>query len=423
MEGGYLMRILLVTHQFFPEFSGGTERATLQLARTLLHAGHAVHVLTCRMAPRLAHWAEDAEIGQAHCYMDEGVEVTAIGRQRLPAGAEWGFDVDASLADELMAWLRRKRFHVAHVMHTMRMATAVMAIQKTGLPYLVTLTDFFLACSQINLVNVQGTPCQGPQMGQRCVKDCQVGIWTEPGLLTRYRQANALLSAAALRCVPSHFVQSRAEAAFPQLDFRVIPHGLDLLAMWPRVSSPADRRKQETLVLAFAGTLIAQKGVHILLDALALMPEADVELRVMGGRHGDPAYHRRLDSLIAADRRVRLMGEMDQQALFAELSACDLLCIPSLVPETFSLTFHEAAALGVPALVADHGAPAEVVRHSQAGLCVTPGSAADWAQALRQVLADRLLLAKWKSRLPMPARIEEEGFFYESLYRTVALLE
>ena len=198
---------------------------------------------------------------------------------------------------------------------------------------------------------------------------------------------------------------------------------MELLALLPTVRRQTDDLEPGPLVLAFAGTLIVQKGLHVLIEALALIPDADIELRVMGGRYGDSAYHQRIDRLIAADRRVKMVGQMDQQALFAALSQCDLLCLPSLVPETFSLTFHEAAALGLPALVANHGAPAEVVREANSGLCVTPDSAPDWAQALQQVLDHRELLAQWKSRLPMPARIEEEGFFYESLYRTVALLE
>ncbi len=417
------MRILLIVHQFFPEFSGGTERVTLQLARVLQHAGHAVHVLSCRSAPALAQWPEDADVRQAWHYVHEGVPVTVIARHRLPAGSEFGFEVDPALAAELAVWLRRERFHVAHVLHTMRMATAVMAVQQISLPYVVTLTDFFLACHQINLVSVQGAPCLGPQEGQRCARDCQVGIWTGQALAQRYQQAKAMLAGAALRCVPSHFVQARAEDAFPGLDFRVVPHGLELLALLPTVRRQADDLEPGPLVLAFAGTLIVQKGLHVLIEALALIPDADIELRVMGGRYGDSAYHHRIDRLIAADRRVKMVGQMDQQALFAALSQCDLLCLPSLVPETFSLTFHEAAALGLPALVADHGAPAEVVREANSGLCVTPDSAHDWAQALQQVLDHRELLAQWKSRLPMPARIEEEGFFYESLYRTVALLE
>ena len=201
------MRVLLVIHQFFPEFSGGTERVTLQLARALQHAGHAVHVLTCHVGAPKADWQTDTVIRQAWNYTYDGVPVTAVLRGRFPAGAEIGFDVDAALADEFHAWLGRRKFQVAHVMHTMRMATAVMAIQQAGIPYQVTLTDFFLPCHQINLVNIAGDPCAGPQGGQQCAKDCRVAVWTPHSLQQRYSQAHSLLEGAAVRCVPSHFVE------------------------------------------------------------------------------------------------------------------------------------------------------------------------------------------------------------------------
>ncbi len=413
------MRVLLVIHQFFPEFSGGTERVALHLAQTLQHAGHAVRVLTCRSKGPGADWQTEPAIRQSWNYIYDGVPVTAVARERFPAGAEIGFDVNGPLADELHHWLDLRKFHVAHVMHTMRMATAVMAIQKAQIPYVVTLTDFFLPCYQINLVNVAREPCAGPQAGQQCAKDCRVGTWTRPALLERYTQARSLLEGAAVRVVPSNFVQSRAEAAFDGMRFVVVSHGLNLLALLRVAQVPAP--PGDDLILAYAGTLIPQKGLHVLLEALALMPDAKVQLRLIGARHGDGAYHHRIDKLVASDRRVTWLGEMTQQDMFRELSQCDLLCLPSLVPETFSLTFHEAAALGVPALVSDHGAPADIVRASDAGRCVTVGVPQAWAEAICDVLTNRIFLQQWKNRLPMPSRIEEEAFFYESLYRTVAL--
>ena len=52
------MRILLIVHQFFPEFGGGTERVALQLARMAQRAGHHVHVLAGTMDARKAGGAE-----------------------------------------------------------------------------------------------------------------------------------------------------------------------------------------------------------------------------------------------------------------------------------------------------------------------------------------------------------------------------
>ena len=40
------MKILLTTHQFFPQFSAGTEVLTLSVARELIKRGHIVHIFT-----------------------------------------------------------------------------------------------------------------------------------------------------------------------------------------------------------------------------------------------------------------------------------------------------------------------------------------------------------------------------------------
>ena len=40
------MKILLTAHQFFPQFSAGTEVLTLSVARELIKRGHIVHIFT-----------------------------------------------------------------------------------------------------------------------------------------------------------------------------------------------------------------------------------------------------------------------------------------------------------------------------------------------------------------------------------------
>jgi glycosyltransferase involved in cell wall biosynthesis len=96
----------------------------------------------------------------------------------------------------------------------------------------------------------------------------------------------------------------------------------------------------------------------------------------------------------------------------------DLLCLPSLVPESFSLVVHEAAAAGVPALVSDLGAPAEAIARSGAGAVVPAGAVAAWTQALHDWATQPERQAAWRRAVRLPMRIEEEAFLYESLYRS-----
>jgi glycosyltransferase involved in cell wall biosynthesis len=96
----------------------------------------------------------------------------------------------------------------------------------------------------------------------------------------------------------------------------------------------------------------------------------------------------------------------------------DLACLPDLDPLPFALPVHECAALGVPCLVGDAGAQAEAVRHYRCGEALPAGDVAAWAEAI-----ERLASARDRPPLPegpVPLRLEEEAFLYDSLYRALA---
>ncbi|MBA2673424.1 glycosyltransferase [Ramlibacter sp.] len=410
------MRILFILHQFFPEFTGGTERVTLNLARMAQRAGHHVHVLAGTAdVERSGGEAMPGLPPGARRGSYQGVPVTYLSRKALPAAAEIALDPDEALVAPLAAWMKAERFDVAQVLHTMRMGTAVLAAQRCGLPYVLTLTDFFLPCARINLVTAAGAPCSGPEEGRKCARDCNEPPWTEPGLLQRYQQAQSMLAAAADRVAPSASVARIYTEAFAGQAVRVIPHGVDLLAMAQAASAP--REASNVLRLAWVGAVVPQKGLDILLKALALLPGRALRLQAIGGFYGNAGYHEDIRALAAADPRVELVGALPPAGVYARLAASDLLCLSSQVPESYSLVLHESAAVGVPALVGDLGAQAEHVAASGCGRIVDAADPRAWADAIDAVLREPALLRRWRDALALPLRIEEEAFFYESLWR------
>ena len=412
------MRILFVIHQFYPEFAGGTERVTLNLAKMLQRAGHYVHVLACAVDPgNSAGKAESVEATSWPGSVYQGVPVTWVSRAELPATADIGLDTEPQLVDRFAEWIHGQCFDAAHVMHTMRMASAVLALGRLAVPYVMTLTDFFLPCAQINLVNLQERLCPGPDQGRRCAQDCMTAPWTDESYAARYAQANALLQAAGERVAPSEYVAASYRESFPGLSVRVIAHGIDLLALGGAENAAPTQTGDNTLKLAYVGSIVPQKGLDLLLKAMALAPSNAVSLKVIGGFHGNTAFDGQIRAMVAADPRVELAGPMDAAGVFATLGQMDLLCLPSRVPESYSLVLHEACAAGVPALVSDLGAPADHVATRGGGRAVTTGEAADWAQAISEIQGSPETLAQWKRELPLPQRVEEEAFFYESLYR------
>ncbi len=412
------MRIVYFIHQFFPEFASGTERVTLHLAQAMQRAGHQVHVLGCfikrgQFAPTIGGPIDGVEEG-----VFEGVAATLLPHARLPASADTTFEVDPALAAQIEQWLRVARFDLVHVMHTMRMASAIAAAERVGLPLVMTLTDFFPLCVRVNLIDVAGAACSGPEEGKACARKCLGLSWSAAALQQRVAHARGVLARAGVRVVPSTFVAQRYREALEGGDFTVIAHGVDLprLARAPS-APPTPLTPDAPLQVGFIGSLIPAKGVHVLLQALALRPRLRLRLSVAGAFHGDADYEATVRGLAAADGRVRLLGQCAADEVAALLRQLDLLCLPSLVPESYSLVFHEAAALQVPSLVSARGAPREAIRASGAGDVVDEDTPEAWAQALDAWSGDSQRRRAMRRAVQLPPRVEEEAFYYESLYR------
>lgn len=417
------MRILFILHQFFPEFHGGTERVALNMARMAQHAGHYVHVLACTVEPEKCRGSSiGSRLPDGFESTYQGVPVTLIPRSVLPETADISLDIDQLITETIETWMQHQRFDVAHVLHTMRMGSAVLAAQRCGLPYVVTLTDFFLPCARINLMDIVGKPCAGPQGGIQCAKTCAAPPWSAPSYAARHTQSQALLQAAGACVTPSEYVADRYREAYPEQHFLVMPHGVDLLGIGA-ATIPSERHDEvvnlPVLGLIFVGSVVRAKGLHVLLKALASIPSQRVSLKVIGGLFGDLAYHREIQALVNADSRVELLGEQTALEVGSALSTADLLCLPSLVPESFSLVFHEGAACGVPALVSDLGAPAQFLAQHPCGGVVAAGNPKAWAAAIKKIAETPQTLRDWKRQLFLPLRVEEEAFFYETIYQTL----
>lgn len=142
--------------------------------------------------------------------------------------------------------------------------------------------------------------------------------------------------------------------------------------------------------LVFVGAVTRRKGLPELLDALRLIDDLDVRLRIIGGP-GDEGTDV-FDELrtTAADLqergRVTFVGPVAGDLVRAELRAAHALVLPSK-SEGMPLAVLEAMAEGRPVLTSAAGNMAELVARSGCGLVVAPADPPSIAAALRQLLA------------------------------------
>jgi glycosyltransferase involved in cell wall biosynthesis len=104
-------------------------------------------------------------------------------------------------------------------------------------------------------------------------------------------------------------------------------------------------------VVVYFGKLIENKGIHVLFEALEGL---DARALVVG--FGD--FRSTLESL--APPGTLFTGALEHRHLVQLLPLCDIAVVPSIFPEAFGMVAAEAAAAGVPPVVADHSGLAEV---------------------------------------------------------------
>ena len=152
--------------------------------------------------------------------------------------------------------------------------------------------------------------------------------------------------------------------------------------------------------------------------AFARAAPAGARLRVVG-----PCYDEALAARLAEEaegRDISLEGAVEAASIPALIGDCDLICVPSQVPEAFSLALYEGFAAGLPALVSGLGNPAVVVAGLGCGRVIPAGDEDAWAAAIAEIARKPALVDSWRAAVPLPFRIEEEAFLYGQLYRGVA---
>ncbi len=358
------MRILFVSNLYPPLYDGGYELACRGVAEALEARGHEVSVLTS--------WRG----------LSGPQSQARVHRLLFPWG--WFYPTRRNPLPNLFAlWAERPA--VSRILAEVNpdvvylwnmgniLITAALTVQQAKIRTLYHISDEWLR---------QGKPWTGTWVP-----------WQR--LFLRHRQGYDLLDLDEGIFASEYLRQALAACGRSFRHSAIVYHGVDVA----RFSPPVDHSGSDQIRLLYIGRLCEEKGLHVLIEALAHLRDRNrgsaFHLTVVGG--GSMAYRNRIDGLVTEKQlntRVTFLGPVSAEQVPGHYRRHDVFVLPAIWNEPFSISLLEAMASGLAVIGTPTGGTPEILVHGVNALMVPPGDPAAIGDAVDRLARDRHLLLK-----------------------------
>jgi glycosyltransferase involved in cell wall biosynthesis len=175
----------------------------------------------------------------------------------------------------------------------------------------------------------------------------------------------------------------------------------DVAAIWRQVGAvrrPVEHL-QRPLRVGFFGSVMAHKGVHVLAEALQMLPDDAVECVALGDVAPD---YRVLLQRLDRTGRLHCTGRYDPAKLPQLLAKFDVVVVPSVWDDCAPFVVAEALAARCPVVGSAIGGIPDFVRHGENGLLFPAGDARQLAACLHAFGGDPTLLGRLQRGIEAP---------------------
>jgi glycosyltransferase involved in cell wall biosynthesis len=430
------VKVLIAVHHFPPRHTGGAEWRAYRTAAALEARGHQARIVAIERIDRGPQRGVAWEDG-----VFEGVNVRRLffDMKNVPDLDRWEYDniwIGEHLRELIDEW-EPDIFHL--ISGYLITGRAIRVAHEEGIPTVLSLTDFWFLCKRISMLRSDGkvsTLPIDPFQCARCMAEDQrrfrLPARFAPKLMDIYWQ-NQKGKAQALQTRLEFLIESLQQVdaiISPSLFLRdtYIQAGVDPERIqfsrqgrdFPDLN-PAllQKKSSEVLRVGYIGQIAWHKGVHVLMGALAQLPEAPISLKVYGDEKHYPDYAEKLRRIAEKDPRVELAGTYHLSEISRVLQEIDVLVVPSVWYENSPNAILEAFAHRTPVITSALGGMSELVEDGKNGLLFETGSPESLASKLRLLLDEPGLLKQFSNRIGPVRPVNEEMDELEQIYTSL----
>lgn len=333
------LKILVINNLFPPQVIGGYERAIADYARRLHHRGHEVLVLTANVE------------GLTTGYSQSEPESMPVKRSL----SLWGTWNDRGAQEFPTSW--------AAALAVQNYQALAQELQLFAADVCLAGNLDFLGSAVAEQILAAGIPIAHYVMNR------------QPGYPADLAPKSDLYQYITV----SDWIQNRLTAqGYPTTTAQTIYPGADIDQFYQLEFPPRDK-----LRIAYAGVVMPYKGTDVLMEALYLLHQNEVDFTAtIAGGSLTPDFVELLKEFINQEGlqdKVKFTGLLDRQGLKELYKTHNVWVLPSRFDEPFSIGLIEAMVAGLTIIASDTGGSPEALKHQESGLIFESENALDLA--------------------------------------------
>ncbi len=434
------MKILLVVHDFLPEYFSGTEICVFELGKELQKRGHKVLIFTTNPLGEGTYEVKINRYKGLDCYtLDKDVRHYCTFEQSYN---------DLGTIPFFEKTIDEFKPDIIHYHHLMFFSIEFPNIaRERHIPQVYTLHDFWIQClTHKRLINRRRVCYDFRSVDcARCILDEMIdqdfeGIVSPRKEILQLR--NNFLKRVIFACSKKFY---KRLVVLRNKEFKRLIRGIDLfVAPTPMLRDefvkwgisknkikfiddgiqecyfegfekkyPVMRKR---LTFGFIGSIVASKGLDLVLDAFSEIKNENIRLMIWGKIKED-IYGAKINRAIIADKRISSLGTFPADEISEVFKKIDVLIVPSRWFENAPLVIKNSLLAKTPLIVTRLGGMTYLVKDGVNGFDFEINNVGELKDKMLRFISDPSLISAMAAKMKKPFTIGDNAKAVENIYR------
>ncbi len=433
------MKIMIVSCAYPPYIKGGVSKLLSELTAEVLNKGHDIYVFALMDDPSKRKYS--TRIREINGIKTKFINIPYSSLTYFWARYYKDDYFNPYVAMIFKSYLNKISPDVVHF-HSIQSlgANLITEAHKSGYPTVLTMHDWWWFCPNLFLLDLDLNICDQKTVELDRCKDCLkalTDIYPNIDVGSYLEQRNSYLKSILRNDVDIILSVSQTLKRFVEANI-----DLNVLLNENGINKPSKIRDKnintEKVIFGFFGGRSDFKGYNILIDSFNSINLSNWELHIHGLEKPDKisvlrniknktfrkSFLRYLDTKLAKSNEndnIKYFTYMPGSKMEYIISQIDVIVVPSIMRESFSLITREALILKKPIICSNCGGPEEIVTHNINGLIFKAGDTNDLREQITKILLNPNVLDMFKSNINTDEikLISDQGKELEYLYTAV----